>query len=117
MFEITAAAATAATATAAATAAVYTMAVIPFPLLPAKCFYTIKPSGYFVYRQMAQLACVHQNSYRDLVVKPQGKCPPGSSKRKKDDYIKMDLEAKGWKVAYFIASDQNRERKRVLWTR
>jgi len=47
-------------------------------------------------------------------VKPQGKSPPGSSRRKRDDNIKMDLEAKGWKGVYFIALDQDRERKWIF---
>lgn len=47
-------------------------------------------------------------------MKPQGESPPESSKRKRDDNIKMDLEAKGWKGVYCIALDQDRERKRVF---
>ena len=47
-------------------------------------------------------------------MKPQGKSPPGSSKRKRDDNIKTDVEANGWKGEYCIALDQDRERKRVF---
>jgi len=36
-------------------------------------------------------------------MKPQGKSPLGSSKRKRDDNIKMDPEAKGLKGIYCIA--------------
>ena len=47
-------------------------------------------------------------------MKPQRKSPPGSSKGKRDDNIKMDLEAKGWKGVYCSAFDQDRERNRVF---
>jgi hypothetical protein len=47
-------------------------------------------------------------------VKPQGKSPPGSSKCKRDDNFKMDLETKGLKGVYCIALDQDREKKWVF---
>jgi hypothetical protein len=42
-------------------------------------------------------------------VKSQGKSSPGSSRSKRVDNIKMDLEAKRWKGLYCIAMDQEEE--------
>jgi hypothetical protein len=56
-----------------------------------------------------------RNAYRLLVGKPEGKRPLGRPRRRRVDYIRMDLAEMGWGDVDWIglAKDRNRWRSRV----
>jgi hypothetical protein len=55
-----------------------------------------------------------RNAYRLLVVKPEGKRPPGIPRRRWVDNIRMDLGEVGWSDVDWIGLAQDRNRLRAL---
>jgi hypothetical protein len=55
-----------------------------------------------------------RNAYRILVGKPEGKKPPGGSRRRWVNNIKMDVREIGWDGMDWIDLAQDRDRWRAL---
>jgi hypothetical protein len=55
-----------------------------------------------------------RGAYRILVGRPEGRRPPGRSKRRWEDNIKMDLQEAGWGMVWIeLAEDRDRWRALV----
>jgi hypothetical protein len=55
-----------------------------------------------------------RNVYRVLMGKPEGKRPPGRSRRRREDGIRMDLRDIGWGSVDWIQLALDRDRWRAL---
>jgi hypothetical protein len=57
-----------------------------------------------------EVISILRGAYKVLVGKPEGKRPPGRSRRRWEANIRMDLWERGWEGVYWIQLPQDRDK-------